>query len=55
MLIVAALMVQKLTKEEMALQLRLTAVKKYVMQILSVATFHTALNGKIVCFAPNAI
>ena len=53
--IAAALMGQELTKQEIALQLHLMAVKRYAMQILSVVTFHTALIGKIVSFAPNAI
>ena len=55
MLIVVDLMEPQLTKQEMGSQLRLMAVKRNVTQILSVATFHTALNGTTVSCAPNVI
>ena len=55
MLIVVDLMEPQLTKQEMGSQLRLMAVKRNVTQILSVATFHTALDGTIVICALSAI
>ena len=55
MLIAADLMEPTLTAQEMGLQLRLMAVKRNATQILSVATFHTALDGTIVICALSAI
>ena len=52
--IVVDLMEPQLTKQEMGSQLRLMAVKRNATQILSVATFHTALDGTIVTCALNA-